>query len=299
MRSISPDLAAHIAAGVTTLAHCWKVTLSGGTVLGFTDHDRTLSFGGVDYEPESGFTGSDMDQSLGLAVDTSEVEGVLSSDLIKADDLALGVWDNAAVEVWLIDWSDVSKRVLLRKTSIGEVSRLGKIGFKAELRGLAHALDQETGRTYQRQCDVKDLGDARCEVDLGTLGYIGAGTVTAVDDDRVIYASGLGIVESGWFSYGNILWQSGLNAGVTTEVRAHSLVGTTAVFTLWRRAALPVAVGDTFYAVVGCDRTFATCQAKFDNIANFRGFPHISGNDFALGVAKSSEENDGGSFFNE
>lgn len=299
MRSIDLGLAAHVAAGVTTLCHCWKVTLTGSVVLGFTDHDRTLSFDGVDYEPESGFTASEFEQTIGLSIDTMDVEGVLSSDVIRPDDLALGIWDNAVVALYRVNWAAVAERVLLRTASIGEVSRLGTIGFKAELRGLAHQLDQETGRTYERQCDVRQLGDARCKFNTATPDFVGLGTVTTVDDDRVIHAGGLEIFAGGWFSYGVLTWATGLNAGTIAEVRAHGLSGATADLTLWRRAALPIAAGDTFTIVAGCDRTFATCRDKFANIANFRGFPHIPGNDFALGVAKTSEENDGGSFFNE
>jgi hypothetical protein len=33
---------------------------------------------------------------------------------------------------------------------------------------------------------------------------------------------------------------------------------------------------------LGCDRAFATCRDRFGNVANFRGFPHIPGNDFVL-----------------
>ncbi len=34
--------------------------------------------------------------------------------------------------------------------------------------------------------------------------------------------------------------------------------------------------------VEGCDRRLSTCRERFDNVANFRGFPHIPGNDFVL-----------------
>ena len=48
MKSLSPALQAHLDDGTTTLAWCWKITRSDGEVLGFTDHDRALSFGGAD-----------------------------------------------------------------------------------------------------------------------------------------------------------------------------------------------------------------------------------------------------------
>jgi uncharacterized phage protein (TIGR02218 family) len=298
MKTFPTALQTALTSGVTTLCHCWKATLSDGSVLGFTDHDRTLSFDGTAYEPESGFTASEIERNLGLAVDTEDVQGALSSERIAADDIALGKWDNAVVELWLVDWTDVAIRVLLRKASIGEINR-DEIAFKAELRGLAHALDQEVGRTYQRQCDCRRLGDERCRFDLETAGFSGTGAVTAVDEDRIVGASGLDTFADAWFQQGLMTWTSGLNAGIEAEIRQHVLEDDgTARLTLWRRAALPVAIGDAFTIVAGCDRTFPTCQEKFANIANFRGFPHMVGDDFALWTAKKDEKNDGGSFFN-
>ena len=37
--------------------------------------------------------------------------------------------------------------------------------------------------------------------------------------------------------------------------------------------------------VAGCPKTFAACTAKFANGVNFRGFPHLPGNDFTFGPA--------------
>ncbi|WP_371125854.1 phage BR0599 family protein [Bosea sp. (in: a-proteobacteria)] len=55
---------------------------------------------------------------------------------------------------------------------------------------------------------------------------------------------------------------------------------------------------DTFLATPGCDKRFATCQAKFGNGINFRGFPHIPGNDFIIGGVKPGDGGlDGGSLF--
>jgi len=31
-----------------------------------------------------------------------------------------------------------------------------------------------------------------------------------------------------------------------------------------------------------CDKRFATCRDRFANGINFRGFPHIPGNDFVI-----------------
>ncbi len=144
MKKIDSGLQAHLEAGATTLCRCWRVERPDGAVLGFTDHDRTLTFDGVDYEPQSGFTGSEIQSSLGLAVDTQEVDGALSSARITNDDLLRGLWDGATVTLYLVNWSTLGERLLLRKATIGEVSR-GDLAFTAELRGLVPCARPGTG----------------------------------------------------------------------------------------------------------------------------------------------------------
>ena len=186
-------------------------------------------------------------------------------------------------------------RVLMRKGALGEVSR-GELAFSAELRGLAHALQQATGRTYQRLCDA-DVGDARCGVDLDAPEFTGTGTVASTTDDRVLTVSGLAAFDNNWFRFGKLLWTSGANTGRIAEVKAHARA-TTVTLSLWQRAPSPVEAGDGFSVTAGCDKTLATCKARFNNVTNFRGFPHMPGNDRAFAyVVGSSGDNDGGSFF--
>jgi uncharacterized phage protein (TIGR02218 family) len=66
---------------------------------------------------------------------------------------------------------------------------------------------------------------------------------------------------------------------------------------LWRSMPAPIEAGDTFVVTAGCDKTFATCAAKFSNGLNFRGFPHIPGNSYVLATPSPGDPaNDGGSF---
>ncbi|MFT3731015.1 MAG: DUF2163 domain-containing protein [Hyphomicrobium sp.] len=145
MKSLSPEFAAHLASGATTLCWCWRIARRDGTVLGFTDHDNALTFDSTTYEAASGFTASDISDGLGLSVDNLEVTGALSSATLTDDDLAAGRYDDARIEIYRVNWADPSQRVLMRAGSIGEVRRTGS-SFTAELRGLAHYLQQPTGR---------------------------------------------------------------------------------------------------------------------------------------------------------
>ena len=172
--------------------------------------------------------------------------------------------------------------------------RHGTSGFVAEVRGLAHRLDQPQGRIYQFGCDAA-LGDSRCGVDADLPAFRGEGAILAVEDDRRLAASGLSGFENGWFASGSLVWTSGANSGRRHEIKFHRLADTGEVTVeLWRKAARPIAPGDGFTVRAGCDKQFATCRAKFANGTNFRGFPHIPGDDFVLSYANRGDpENDG------
>ena len=67
---------------------------------------------------------------------------------------------------------------------------------------------------------------------------------------------------------------------------------------LWEPCALPIRTGDGFTVTAGCDRTAATCAGRFGNIVNFRGFPHMPGNDLLLRTVREGDPGlDGGSLF--
>jgi uncharacterized phage protein (TIGR02218 family) len=287
MRTVPPALAAHLAGGVTTLCHCWKLIRPGAATLGFTDHDRTLTFDGVTFDAASGFGASAIESALGLAVVNQDVAGALSSAAISETDLAAGRYDGAEVEIWRVNWADVTQRLLLAKGDIGEVRR-GPLGFTAELRGRAHRLNAVTGRHFQFACDA-DLGDARCGVNLTNPAFRETGVVT-VAGQREFAASGLSAYAANWFAGGRLLWAGGANAGLSAAVKSFS----TPSLALWEAMPLPVAVGDAFAVTAGCDKRFATCKSKFNNGLNFRGHPLMPGNDWVMASPRDGEQHDGG-----
>ncbi len=260
MRDVTPALQAHLDGGVTTLARCWSLTLTDGRVRGFTEHDRDLVFSGVSFRAASGFTASAVEARMGLAVGEAEVAGVLDDEGIDAAELEAGLYDGARVESWMVNWADVDQRVLLGVGEIGEVKR-GAAAFTAEIRSLSARLNLAVGRTFQPLCDAA-LGDARCGVDATDAALRRTGVVEMSVDGRVL-----------------------------TEVRGHGA----ARIELWRAAARPVEAGDTFTVTAGCDKRLSTCGAKFANVANFRGFPHMPGNDWIAGYPVEGGRNDGGS----
>lgn len=296
MRAIPAALQEHLDSGATTLCWCWRVIRADGADFGFTDHDRAIGFDGTIFEAAAGLTASDIESAVGLGIDNLEVESVLRSDTLTEDDLAAGLFDNAIVELFRVNWQAPDQRVLMRYGNLGEVTR-GPHSFRAEIRGLAHELQQPKGRLFQFGCDA-DVGDGRCGADLDQSSFKGSGAVSSVTASRVFTASGLEGFESDWFTRGLLTWTSGGNTGRGMEVKLHTLRSAAASIELWQRMSLPIEAGDVFDVTAGCDKQFATCRAKFANQNNFRGFPHIPGNDFAVSYPNSDDAGkDGGSLF--
>ena len=289
MRDISPAFRDRLDADATTLCACWRVVRRDGTVQGFTDHDRDIAFDGTVYSVMSGLEGSGFDTELGFAVGGAEVSGALSAASIAEADLLNGVWDGARVELWRVDWRAPEHRVLMHAGIVGEVRRGGG-AFVAELRSLAHALDQERGRIYSAGCDA-DLGDSRCRFALTAAPFCVELAVASATPGEI--AAFLPPVADGYYTNGRVALLSGANEGAQAHVKDHR----GGVLTLWTPLASAPAPGDAFRLTAGCDKTFATCRGKFANAANFRGFPHLPGNDEVFAYAARSAKLDGGSMF--
>jgi len=69
MRVISPQLEAHFEGGMTTLATCWRITRQDGVEIGFTDHDRLITFDSVNYDSIAGFTPTTVESKSNMSVD--------------------------------------------------------------------------------------------------------------------------------------------------------------------------------------------------------------------------------------
>jgi len=293
MRDLPSALQAHLDTGATTICTCWRLIRRDGVVLGFTDHDRDLHFDGVAFLADSGFEGSQTQSQIGMAVGGGDVAGVLAASSLTEGDLLNGLYDDARVEIWRVNWQAPEQRVLLDVATLGEISRTPG-AFTAELRGLAHLLDQDRGRLFQSAC-YADLGDHRCGVDLSAPQWR-AQALVAQALDEMSFRVGVTGFATHWFSNGQVEFLDGANAGARQTVESFRVDAGGALVRVWSAPAHPVAPGDAVELTAGCDKTFDMCRNRFANAINFRGFPHMPGNEAFLKHPGSSDgPMDGGS----
>lgn len=286
-------LLAHLGTGATTVCRCWAVQRQDGETYGFTDHDLDLTFDGVVFRAASGMTARAFQQTTGLAVDNSEAVGALSDLALSETDLAAGRFDGAQVRCWQVNWAAPAQRIMLFRGHFGEVTR-GAGSFRVELRGLADGLNQPQGRVFQTGCSAV-LGDARCGFDLGQPGYREEVVLAAVSPEGVLQIQGLQTLAAGWFERGRIELLDGPGAGLKALIRVDRIVAGGREIELWQAPGVEPAAGQRVRLIAGCDRAATTCRSKFGNFVNFRGFPHIPGEDWLTSYPVAGKVNDGGS----
>lgn len=268
----------HLAGGATTVCRVWTVTRRDGQVLGFTDHDREIEVDGVVCRADAGMTARVLHQTTGLSVDNTEAFGALSAASITEADLLAGRFDGAEVRALLVNWQTPEDYIEQFRGYLGEVARSGG-AFKAELRGLSERLNRPHGLAYTPGCSAV-LGDDRCRFDLAQAGYSVVATVDLVDEDRGFVLTGVSGLDDRWFEGGRFEVLTGAAAGLFGVVKNDRQNGNRRLIDLWQSIGAGMASGDTVRLKAGCDKTGETCRVKFANFLNFRGFPHIPGEDW-------------------
>jgi uncharacterized phage protein (TIGR02218 family) len=264
-------MAAFLQPELTTIAFCWRVERRDGATIGFTTHDRDLAIGGLVYRATPGMLPSAITLSDGFDASTLDISGALTSDAISASDLAAGRWDGAAVTIFMVDWEQPEgERMLLVRGELGDVSAKAN-AFEAELRGPTALLDRPVVEQTSPECRA-ELGDKRCRVDMA--GRVRVSRIAAVPEEETVEVADPAIEPEG-YAYGRLRWISGPNSGLESSILA--CAGTK--LTLREPPHFAPAPGDLVELHEGCDRSFATCRARFGNAANFRGEPHLPGMD--------------------
>lgn len=253
---------------LTSIALCWRLERADGAGMALTSHDAPLASGGTIYEAAPGMLPAAIQRRSGLESDGGEVTGAISSGSIDEQELIAGRWDGTRVALTAIDWRQPEAgEVSLLQGELGEV-RLEQGEFKAELRGAAARLHRPVCPETSPECRA-DLGDKQCRVDLAGRSMVAS--VVAIDGrslvlDRTVTAD---------FLWGRVRFLSGANCGLVTLLVAAD--GERIELRDTARGA--IRPGDRIALRHGCDKSFATCTARFANAANFRGEPHLPGQD--------------------
>ncbi len=260
------------------MADCFTFTLRSGLILSYTNVDVSFSYGGNTYLGNSILVdGLKYKAAVGLEVDQQQITlAARSTDTITGgapflQALRDGSFDGCEIERDRVFFSDfiggtAIGSVTLFKGRLGVVDEIGRTSAKLTVNSDLVLLDNDMPRNvYQPTC-LHTLYDSGCTLiknAFGANGNVGTGSTASV-----IVWSGA----STSFQQGSITFTSGANAGATATVG--SAVAGTSLTLLYPLETTP-SPGDAFTVYYGCDHTPGTCKSKFNNLANFRGFPYV------------------------
>ena len=254
--------------GLTRLAFCWRLERRDGAGLGLTSHDAALTIDGVSYRPSPGMTPAAVRLRGGLEPQSGEVEGALTDAALSERDFEVGRWDGARVTLVAADWADPdADPIPLVGGGLGPVT-MKDGAFAAELVGAADTLSAPACPETSPECRA-ELGDFACRVDLA--GRRGMFAASGLDGNRLILDRAAGER----FVLGEMCVMSGANCGWRSRILAVD----GAAIMLREAPLVEIAANTRVRLTEGCDKRFTTCRTRFSNSDNFRGEPHLPGND--------------------
>jgi len=157
------------------------------------------------------------------------------------------------------NWQRCAVTIVLNSTSTGVTPFI----YKASDQSIAYHL-------WGAQCEIGSIATAYNNATLGVAAtFFESNVVQApASVNKLVSVSAKG---DGYYDNGQIVFTSGPNAGLTKAVKQY--FGRTFFF----NSPLPFMpnAGDTFTANPGCDKTQNICTSRFNNLANFGGFPYV------------------------
>lgn len=252
-----------------TVAIWWRLERCDGVTLGFTSHDRDLTFDGLVHRTAPGMVPSAIRRTADFDADSAEVAGALSHDSIRETDLAAGRFDGGSIAMGLVDWETL-ERMTLYVGTIGSVGHEGA-GFSAELQSIKDRLARQIVPRTAPTCRAEFCAEGCTLPAIAFTHQAGLAEISA-DGAAVRVTDG---PAASLLAFGTLRWVDGPEAGLVRRIEA--VDGSWLM--LDRNLAAGITLGTRIELREGCDHTLETCASRFGNAANFQGEPFLPGND--------------------
>lgn len=271
--SASPSLLTEIISRSPDVAWCALFTRKDGGQIGFTVISTPFTFGGIYYNVLDGIDPSALKSNSGTSPDNVEIRGLLSSTLIKEQDIVNGLYNDCTIELFIVAYSNLAWGKMTKfKGDIVSFDLENDI-FTFEIHALSGRMKQLQGDETSLTCRTS-FCSPQCKLVLAT--YTHASSVFSVVDALTInFNDGSA---TGFYRFGSwVTWTSGVLNGVTREIKSHTLVAGKAQIILRDPVPQLPSVADACNLIQGCDLEWPTCKS-LGNAINFRGEPFLPGN---------------------
>jgi uncharacterized phage protein (TIGR02218 family) len=251
-----------------TVATFWRIYRRDGVALAFTSHDRDLTFDGMTHRAAPGMVPAAIRMTAELSNDNAEVQGALSHDSIRAEDLSAGLFDEADIDIGAVDWETLARHTLY----CGQIGRIedGEGQFSAELNSAKSLLERDLVPRTSPTCRAEFCGRG-CGLSAARFERLTAVQALDLDANRVQI---IGIAADD-FVDGRLRFLAGPQTGLVFGI----IDADADWLTLDRPLVVGTLPGVRTLLREGCDHTITTCAGRFANAINFRGEPFLPGND--------------------
>lgn len=266
--------------------------LIGGDIDRFTDLDFHVSNGGHIYKGNSLIIeGLYLKTSIGLNVDEQHVKITFRPDDTLAGSTFVqavheGLLDGATLvrerafwkatnNVGMIDFAaDPTDVIPLFTGYVSTIDKIGRTSVELKVRSPLGLLDIDMPRNnYQSGCQWVLFSPGCTKI---RSSYTVTGSISALVGDYGITVTGgvspaIGADGDEYFALGRIHFTSGNRQGLQLTIRGNS---SNDIYFMYPPIT-GLQIGDTFEMWPGCSKRYDTCQRKFDNQQNYRGFDKV------------------------
>ena len=259
-------------------ADCFLFMLQSGATCAWTNVDFPITFNGTLYSSAGPLVqGLKYKSSVGLEVDKQQITlAARATDLIAGAQALVaiqgGAFDGATVQRYRVFLTvappslTVIDGVLLFQGRVSTVDSVGRLKSQITVASSLVILDYDMPKNYYAATCQHTLYDTGCG--LNRASFASTGALASGSTSTLINWSGALATHA----QGVILFSSGVNSGLRANVKS-AVPGVS--LTLMYPLPTSPSVGDAFTAYLGCDHTQGTCAKRFNNVANFRGFPFV------------------------
>lgn len=246
------------------------VTRVDGTVYRIAASDEPITVDGDTFVVVPGLQVSAVKHTINGEMPSCEFVAVHArGSTFDTDDLEAGLFDAAAVQIYVVDRMDLSSKGLLFTGSIGNIAYSIENQVSFEVKGPANSAKILMTQKRTPMCRT-DLYSVVCGVDKDD--YDVATSVATIEDQFNFTVTGALAQADGYFNQGFVVTANGIAFEIGNWVQS------TQTITTYSPSSLKLTEGMALTLYPGCDKTLgANGCPKFSNQLNFQGEPHFLG----------------------
>lgn len=269
---------------------CWKIQLTAvkNVVFYFTDHTQNLElFDNNLYLAMNSMDSTAQRREEQLESTNQESRGIISSSAITFEMLQNGLFHNARVDEYLIDYRMPWIAAIDHTTYFIRQVSFDGVQWHANVEGITSFLKRPSGDTWGPMCRIPLFSQGNGECNISSAPFQQSAAILTVIDENFNFT----------FLVTNTLWQENLFGndgtmefldpgsslfGFTSVIKSYAYNAPNGNVVLQTGTPFPMTVGEQVVVLPGCDHIHdGHCTTRFDNLINFQGEPFMPGGDRA------------------